>query len=203
MRREGDDYAIEATIFHTSFRDFIYKRMTGEVCDDDFPSCTPHGAGTELDQLFFTQEKARFRGLEAKGSITLARWDAARAGVTGQFDMVRAELEAGGNVPRIPPMRAGAGLFYEDTRLSGRLSFLHAFAQDRLSTNEAETGSHTDLRAELRYRFLAPFTGAEAVDLAIVGENLLDDDIRIHSSFKKRDVLQAGRNIRLVVTARF
>ena len=203
MRREGDDYAIEAAIFHTSFRDFIYKRMTGEVCDDDFPSCTPHGAGSELDQVFFTQEDASFRGVEAKGSITLARWGEARAGVTGQFDMVRAELDTGGNVPRIPPMRAGAGLFYEDAQISGRFGFLHAFAQDRLSANETETGGYTDLRAELRYRFIAPFTGAEAVELAIVGENLLDEDIRIHSSFKKNDVLQPGRDIRLVATARF
>src|SRR5690606_7028082 len=99
--------------------------------------------------------------------------------------------------------RAGAGLFYEDAQISGRFGFLHAFAQDRLSANETETGGYTDLRAELRYRFIAPFTGAEAVELAIVGENLLDEDIRIHSSFKKNDLLQPGRDIRLVATARF
>lgn len=203
VRRSGDDFSFEAAIFHTSFKDFIYKRLTGETCDDDFDTCTPHGAGTELDQVFFTQEDATFRGFETRGSVTLARFGTARAGVTGQFDMVRAELDAGGNVPRIPPMRAGAGVFYEDVQLSGRLGFLHAFAQDRLSPNETETGSYTDLKAELRYRLPDGLPGASAYEIAIVGENLLDHDIRTHSSFKKNDVLQPGRNIRLVATARF
>lgn len=203
VRRMGDDYSIEAAVFHTSFKDFIYKRLTGETCDDDFDTCTPHGAGTELDQVFFTQEDATFRGFETKGSVTLVRWGAARAGVTGQFDMVRAELDAGGNVPRIPPMRAGAGLFYAGEQVTGRLGFLHAFKQDRLSPNETETGSYTDLKAELRYRLPESVSGGSTYEIAIVGENLLDADIRTHSSFKKNDVLQPGRNVRLVATARF
>lgn len=203
VRRMGDDFSFEAAIFHTSFKDFIYKRLTGETCDDDFDTCTPHGAGNELDQVFFTQEDATFRGFESKGSVTLARFGTARAGLTGQFDVVRAKLDAGGNVPRIPPMRAGAGVFYEDVQLSGRFGFLHAFKQDRLSANETETGSYTDLKAELRYRLPEGLPGASAYEIAIVGENLLDHDIRTHSSFKKNDVLQPGRNVRLVATARF
>ncbi|MEQ8326633.1 MAG: TonB-dependent receptor, partial [Parvibaculum sp.] len=149
-RREGEDYSFEAAVFHTSFDDFIYKRLTGEMCDDSYDTCTPHGAGTELDQVLFTQADATFRGFETKGSVTLARWGEARAGITGQFDMVRAELDAGGNVPRIPPMRAGAGVFYGDEQVSARLGFLHAFAQDDLAPGETETGSYTDLRGEVR-----------------------------------------------------
>lgn len=202
-RRTGEDYSIEAAVFHTSFSDFIYKRLTGEMCDDSYDTCTPHGAGTELDQVRFTQDDATFRGFETKGSVTLARWGAARAGITGQFDVVRAELDAGGNVPRIPPMRAGAGVFYQDEQISGRFGFLHAFAQDRLSAGETETGSYTDLKGEVRYRVPERFAGGQAIELALVGENLLDQDIRNHVSFKKADVLQPGRNVRFVVTARF
>src|SRR5690606_6913899 len=112
----------EAAVFHTEFSDFIYKRLTGITCDDDFASC---GVGTELDQVLFTQEDATFRGLEAAGRVTLARWGTARAGLSGQFDMVRAELDAGGDVPRIPPMRAGAGVFYADETILGEFGFLH------------------------------------------------------------------------------
>jgi iron complex outermembrane recepter protein len=202
-RREGDDYSFEAAVFHTSFKDFIYKRMTGEMCDDSYDTCTPHGAGSELDQVLFTQEDATFRGFETKASVTLARWGEARAGITGQFDMVRAELDAGGNVPRIPPMRAGAGMFYAGPEVSARLGFLHAFEQDRLSAGETATGSYTDLGGEVRYRVPARFLGGHALELALVGENLLDQDIRNHVSFKKANVLQPGRNVRFVVTARF
>ena len=202
-RRTGDDYSFEAAIFHTSFSDFIYKRLTGEICDDTYDTCTPHGAGTELDQVLFTQEDATFRGFETKGSVTLMRWGNARAGLTGQFDMVRAELDAGGNVPRIPPMRAGAGVFYAGEEVSARFGFLHAFEQDRISANETETGSYTDLKGEIRYLLPASMAGGQKVELALVGENLLDADIRNHSSFKKANVLEPGRNVRFVVTARF
>src|SRR5690606_14043718 len=154
---------------------------TGEICDDSYDTCTPHGAGTELAQVRFTQEDATFKGFETKGSVTLARWGDARAGITGQFDMVRAELDAGGNVPRIPPMRAGAGVFYGDTQVSARLGFLHAFAQDDLAPGETETGSHTDPTGEVRYLLPASMTGGNAVALAPVGESLLDADTRHHS----------------------
>lgn len=204
-RRTGDDFSFEASVFHTEFSDFIYKRLTGETCDDDYDTCTPHGTGTELDQVLFMQEDATFRGFEAAARATLIRWATGRAGVTGQFDLVRATLDAGGNVPRIPPMRAGAGVFFEEERISGSLGFLHAFKQDRLEANETETGSYTNLKAELRYRLMQPNTHNNnvALELALVGANLLDHDIRQHTSFKKDDVLQPGRNVRMVVTARF
>ncbi|ABS63482.1 TonB-dependent receptor [Parvibaculum lavamentivorans DS-1] len=199
-KRVGDDYSFEAAVFHTKFSDFIYKRLTGITCDDDFASC---GVGTELDQVLFTQEDATFRGLEAAGRVTLARWGTARAGLSGQFDMVRAELDAGGDVPRIPPMRAGAGVFYADETVAGEFGFLHAFEQDRISANETETGSYTNLKGEIRYLVPSVMGGNAALEFALVGENLLDEDIRNHVSFKKNDVLQPGRNVRLVVTARF
>jgi len=205
-RREGEDFSFEAALFHTSFDDFIYKQLTGEECDDDgFDTCTPHGTGDELDQVFFRQQDATFRGFEAAASATVLRWATGRAGVTGQFDMVRAKLDAGGNVPRIPPMRAGAGVFFEEDRISGQLGFLHAFKQDRIEANETETGSYTNVRAELRYKIMQPtdLNNNIGFEFAVVGENLLNEEIRHHSSFKKNDVLQPGRNIRLVATARF
>lgn len=204
-RREGEDFSFEASVFHTSFSDFIYKRLTGETCDDDYDTCTPHGVGNELDQVLFMQEDATFRGFEAGARATLIRWATGRAGVTGQFDVVRATLDAGGNVPRIPPMRAGAGVFFDEERISGSLGFLHAFKQDRIEANETETGSYTNVRAELRYKIVPPndFNHNVGIELAVVGENLLNEEIRNHSSFKKNDVLQPGRNVRLAVTARF
>jgi len=155
--------------------------------------------------VFFRQQDATFRGFEAAASATVLRWATGRAGVTGQFDMVRATLDAGGNVPRIPPMRAGAGVFFEEDRISGRLGFLHAFKQDRIEANETETGSYTNVRAELRYKIMQPtnLNNNIGFEFAVVGENLLNEDMRHHSSFKKNDVLQPGRNVRLVATARF
>ena len=188
-----------------TFSDFIYKRFTGELCDDDFSSCTVGGvgAGTELDQVFFTQTDATFKGFEAGGRVTLARWGTARAGLTGQFDMVRADLDGGANVPRIPPMRVGSGVFYEDDNVAGTFGFLHAFEQDRIAANETETGGYTNLKGEVRVRLPGAIPGKSGLEIALAGENLLDEEIRNHVSFKKDEVLQPGRNVRLVLTMRF
>ncbi|MCF8470397.1 MAG: TonB-dependent receptor [Parvibaculum sp.] len=204
-RREGEDYSFEAAIFHTTFNDFVFKRLTGELCDDDYATCTVGGVGvgTELDQVLFTQTDATFKGLEAAGRVTLARWGTARAGLTGQFDMVRADLDGGGNVPRIPPMRVGIGVFYEDEIVSGTFGFLHAFEQDRIAANETETGGYTNLKGEVRLRLADAIPGKGGLEIALVGENLLDEEIRNHVSFKKDKVLQPGRNVRVVLTARF
>tara|TARA_R110002110_G_scaffold239506_7_gene455477 strand:+ start:4434 stop:5306 length:873 start_codon:yes stop_codon:yes gene_type:complete len=204
-RRESGGYSFEAAIFHTTFSDFIYKRFTGELCDDDFSSCTVGGvgAGTELDQVFFTQTDATFKGFEAGGRVTLARWGTARAGLTGQFDMVRADLDGGANVPRIPPMRVGSGVFYEDDNVAGTFGFLHAFEQDRIAANETETGGYTNLKGEVRVRLPGAIPGKSGLEIALAGENLLDEEIRNHVSFKKDEVLQPGRNVRLVLTMRF
>ncbi|PKQ01664.1 MAG: hypothetical protein CVT73_22265 [Alphaproteobacteria bacterium HGW-Alphaproteobacteria-12] len=204
-RREGDDYSFEAAIFHTRFTDFIYKRLTGELCDDDYASCTVGGVGTgtELDQVFFIQTDATFKGFEAGGRVTLARWGMARAGLTGQFDMVRAELDGGGNVPRIPPMRVGSGVFYEDDNVAATFGFLHAFEQDRIAANETETGGYTNLKGEVRVRLAGAIPGKGGLEIALAGENLLNEEMRNHVSFKKDKVLQPGRNVRLVLTMRF
>lgn len=105
--------------------------------------------------------------------------------------------------PAYRPCGRVLSIFYEDVQVTGRFGFLHSFGQDRLSANETETGSHTDLKAEIRYRLPDAAAGAAAYEIAIIGENLLDHDMRTHSSFKKNDVLQPGRNVRLVMTARF
>jgi iron complex outermembrane receptor protein len=59
-------------------------------------------------------------------------------GLDGQYDFVRATFDdaAGGNVPRMPPHRAGAGVFYRDSNWFARVGFLHAFDQDKTGDNE-------------------------------------------------------------------
>ena len=39
--------------------------------------------------------------------------------------------------------------------------------------------------------------------VGLKGENLLNDDIRFHQSYKKDEVLQPGRNLRLFASMKF
>jgi iron complex outermembrane receptor protein len=120
-------------------------------------------------------------------------------GISGQYDFVRAEFDEGGNVPRIPPHRLGGGLFYRDAALLARVGLLHAFEQDKVAENEDPTKGYNLLSAEISYTTTLPYADGVAPEITIglIGENLLDDDVRNHVSFKKDDVLLPGQTIKL------
>ena len=199
FKRARGAFRFDATAFHTHYDDFIFKRFTGVGCGDTLASC---GADDELDQLVFSQRDATFRGAELT-----AQWDVLPIGrgvfgVEGQYDFVRATFSGGGNVPRIPPHRLGAGVYYRDANWSVRLFALHAFDQDKVSSDDNKdtpTDGYTLLNADLSYTFaLEPSGGiASRMTIGLRAENLLDEEIRNHVSFKKDEVLQPGRTVRL------
>jgi iron complex outermembrane receptor protein len=122
-------------------------------------------------------------------------------GIDGRYDFVHARFDdaEGGNVPRIPLHRAGAGLYYRDLNWFARVGLLHAFDQDRIAVNETLTDGFTLLDADLAYTFKLDGPGAFVPEMTIglKGENLLDDDVRNHVSFNKVEVLQPGQTVRL------
>ena len=64
---------------------------------------------------------------------------------------------------------------------------------------ETETSGYTLVNAELSYTFRMTEPGGVVPEWAIglSGDNLLDDDVRNHVSFKKDEVLLPGRSVRL------
>jgi len=192
----------EATGFYTRYTGFIYKRLTGLLCDDDFASC---GAGDELRQVVYSQQNATFYGAELIGQYDAIPVGNGFFGIEGQFDSVRAKFDDGTNVPRIPPYRIGGGVYLRAEGWFARVNLLHAFAQNRVAPNETPTPGYDDLRAELSYtKPLDPAVyGMSEVTLGLQGRNLLDADIRNAASFKKDEILLPGRNVRLFLTARF
>lgn len=201
FRRAKGAFRFDASAYHTRFDGFIFKRLTGERCDDDLASCTPGGGGTELKQALFQQRDATFSGVELQAQLDVAPIWRGVWGVDGQYDFVRARFDdaQGGNVPRIPPHRAGAGVYYRDPNWFARAGFLHAFDQNKIGDNETPTEGYTLLSADLAYTFkLNSQSGAiPEMTIGLKGENLLDDDVRNHVSFLKEEVLQPGRTIRL------
>ncbi len=75
-------------------------------------------------------------------------------GIEDQFDVVRATFTDGSNVPRIPPVRIGGGVFWRDANWLARVKLLHAFAQNNIAAiAETPTPGYDDLRAELSYNW--------------------------------------------------
>ncbi|GJD53696.1 putative TonB-dependent receptor [Methylobacterium crusticola] len=192
----------EATGYYTRYTGFIYKRLTGNFCNDDFASC---GSGDELRQIVYSQQNATFYGAEIIGQYDAVPVGTGFFGVEGQFDFVRARFDDGTNVPRIPPYRLGGGVYVRADGWFARVNLLHAFAHTQIAPFETDTPGYNDLRAEVSYtRALDPAVyGASEVTLGVQGRNLLDDDIRNSASFKKDEILLPGRSVRLFLTARF
>jgi iron complex outermembrane receptor protein len=209
LRRPRGEFRFEATAYYTRFTGFIFRNLTGETCDATVDTCTGDpflGAGGELNQAIYTQRDATFRGGEFQSQLDVMPLWGGMFGIESQFDVVRATFAGGGNVPRIPPLRAGGGVFWRDANWFARVNLLHAFRQDRIAdAGETTTDGYNLLRAEVSYRkILTPSDyGLRELVVGVVGNNLLNDDIRNHVSFKKDEVLMPGRGVRLFATVKY
>ncbi len=201
LKRTQGAFRFDTSAYYTAFDGFVFKQLTGETCDATYASCSPAGAGGDLNQVFFQQRNAAFYGVELSAQQDIGKAWRGVWGVDGQYDFVRATFTdtAGGNVPRIPPHRAGAGIFYRDVNWFARTGFLHAFDQNQIGENETLTKGYTLLNADLSYSWKVGqgSTAEQAMTIGLKGENLLDQDVRNHVSFQKDHVLQPGRTVRL------
>ncbi len=200
LRRAKGPFRFEAAVFYTHFDGFIYRRLTGETCEGDFASCTPAGAGGGLNQSVYSQRDALFRGGEFQSQLDVAPLGDGMFGVENQFDVVRTTFVDGSNLPRIPPVRLGGGVFWHDSHWLTRVNLLHAFPQNHIAAiAETRTSGYNLLKAEISYTTkLQPGAFlARELTIGVVGNNLLNADIRNSVSYKKDEVPLPGANVRL------
>lgn len=207
LRRAQGAFRFDASVYHTKFDGFIFKRLTGQTCSERYLDITvapaegceaAGGAGGELKEVRFDQRNATFYGAELIGQLDVARFWGGIFGVEGQYDFVRAEFASGGNVPRIPPHRLGGGIYWRDANWLAKVNLLHAFDQNQIAASETRTDGYTLLNAELGYtQRLSGNTFVPEFTVGLRGENLLNEDVRNHVSFKKDEVLLPGANVRL------
>jgi iron complex outermembrane receptor protein len=204
LRRATGPFRFEATVYYTKFKGFIFRRLTGDTCDGDTGVCGP-GAG-DLNEAVYSQRDAIFRGGEFQSQLDVARLWRGWWGIENQFDMVRATFIDGTNVPRIPPLRVGSGLFYRDSNWLARVNLLHAFAQNDIAiVGETPTPGYNDLKAELSYKQMLAATGGmpSELTLGVVGSNLLNSTIRNSVSYSKDEVLMPGASVRVFANLKY
>jgi iron complex outermembrane receptor protein len=202
LRRAVGPLRFEATAYYTRFTGFIFKRLTGLQCGEDFASCAVED---ELDQIVYSQRDAIFRGGEFQSQLDVAPLGSGVWGIETRFDVVRATFTDGTNVPRIPPVRAGGGVFWRDGNWLLRAGLLHAFPHTQIADNETPTQGYDLLKAEISYtkKLRRSDFGPQEVTFGVTGDNLLDDDVRNSASFKKDEVLLPGRSVRMFANVRF
>jgi iron complex outermembrane receptor protein len=201
LKRDRGEFRFEVSAYRTHFTDFIFKNFTGIKCNNTFATCgDPNGT---FDQIFYSQRDATFYGAEAQAEYDVAPLWRGGWGVAAQYDFVHATFADGSPVPKIPPHRLGGGLYYRDDNWTAKVNLLHAFAQTRVGDFETPTEGFNLLNAELRYTRKFERAGlVPEITFGLRGENLLNERIRLHQSYKKDEVLQPGLNVRLFASVK-
>lgn len=205
VARAKGPFRLDATAFYTRYQGFIYRALQDVVCDGSLQSCgtdEAEAAEENFDQVIFQQRDATFYGVELAAQYDVAPiWNGVW-GIDGRYDFVNAKFEGGENVPRIPPHRLGGGIYYRDANWFAHAGVLQAFDQDRIGLNEIVTPGYTLVSAELSYT--AEVSRGTVMTIGLKGENLADDEVLNHASFKRReDVLLPGASVRLFGSIKF
>ncbi len=165
--------------YYTRFSNFIGLFDTGNI--------EPISG---LPEAQFRAVRAVFKGVEFDGKFGLTD----NLNLTVRGDYVHARDKTNSDyLPRIAPLRLGAGLLYKLGNFSARLDALHAFKQSKIADEELVTDSYTDVTAMVAYKLPTKWN----VELFAKANNLLDDEIREHASILK-DISPAGERSLLI-----
>ena len=175
----------ELTLFGQDFQDFIYQAFTGAQVAD-------------IAVVRYGQADAMLTGAELRARIEVAEWEENHLHLELLGDTVDAELDQVGNLPRIPPMRLGAGLHYHGHDWRGAVEWRWVDDQHNVAEQETPTDGYTMLNVHVGRRFVLK---NQILDVLLRGRNLTDEEARVHTSFLKTFAPVPGRDITL--SARF
>ena len=148
-RWEDDAFNLSATVYRFDFDNFVYLEDTGVVFVD------PEG---DLPVFQYVQAGANFTGFELQSDVQLGSAFGVDWKADASADFVRAKLDAGGNLPLIPPLTINAGIEGELNGVTGRLETQYAADQDDVA---AVSYTHLDVyKRQQPTRSPAPGSGA-------------------------------------------
>ena len=170
---------LNLNLFYNRIDNFIYKANTGLEDTDE-----------ELPIFQFTQVDATFTGAEIEATTALSdNWR-----LTAFGDYVRARLDSGGDVPRIPPLRYGVALNFQSGEWSGQLRLTEVEEQKHPGNQEFSTDAYTRFDVNLHYH--VHWRNQEWL-IFLKARNLLDEEIRNATSFLREVSPEAGRSLEL------
>lgn len=185
LRKISGDLTANINLYQNRVDDFIYADNSGEEVN-------------EFGKYLFTQEDARFQG----GEFDLTYQALPGLIVTAMADAVRAD-----NMPRIPADRFGLGFEISTVALFATQSDWMLFGQwqqvqkqNQVADNEEQSLGYDLLSLGMSYQTILANTEYR-VDLK--ANNLLDEEVRQHTSFVREQAPQPGRNLSVGVRVTF
>jgi iron complex outermembrane receptor protein len=190
---------IEASVWGARFNNYIFGALTGRTCDED--GVCAFNSPEELKELNYTQLDAEFWGVELQGDFPLTEAMGGKLSAQLLGDYVRAKFKNGaGNVPRIQPGRIGGGLTWDNGSLDAGFLVLQVGSQNHVGVADSTTDSYTSVDAHIGWR---PFKDKPSLEVLVIGHNLANETIRNATALNKDVVIMPGRNVRVVLSARF
>jgi iron complex outermembrane receptor protein len=178
FRKHSGNIQGELNIFYNNIDDYIYLHDTGEEHE-----------GTIISRYF--QKDALFTGIELETTITFEVNDSSHLDLSFFADTVRAKFEEGDNVPRIPARRIGTELGYIAGLWSAKLRATDVNDQNDTAENESSTEGYLLVDLYFDYHFIF---GDQELLVFIKGDNLLDEEVRNHTSLLKGFAPEPGRS---------
>ena len=195
LRKATGDMRWKVNVYANRIRDYVYAASQDTDGDGVADRVDADGAldpeGEFLLQRY-SQARARFHGLEAELTY---RPEGSNVGVRVFGDMVRGKLEDGTNLPRIAPGRIGIQVDWRRGDWTTNLTAIHAFEAKRLAPLEAPTPAYTRVDGEIAWQLESG--SARRLVVFLQGTNLLNREIRLHTSYLKDVAPLMGRSLTL------
>lgn len=180
-RFNSRNWSTTVSLFYTYFEDYIFAEETGAEED-------------ELPVFQFRAVDASFWGFEAELEYIALESTNTRLSYKLLADYVRAVNEDDDtDLPRIPPFRLGGEVRLDKGPWSAGTLLRHSFKQSANAPGETETAGYTELKLDVARSF--DLSDGLRLTLFARAENLLDEDIRYHTSFLKDVAPLPGRSL--------
>ena len=164
--------------YYNQIDNFIFLELSGEQRE-----------GIQIANYF--AKDAEFRGIEGEIAFALLEGDNTSINLRLFGDIVDAEFDDGGNVPRIPAAKLGAELQLLGPSWNLHFDFTNVRDQNNAGEFELPTAGYTNVSLYADYRW--QFGNESDLRVFIRGNNLLDEEMRNHASFLKNFAPEPGR----------
>ena len=158
-----------------------------------------------MNQALYTQRDAIFRGGEFQFQWDVRQFWPGFVGIEGQYDIVRATFTDGTNVPRITAAAARRRRLLSRRAWFARVNILHAFSQNDIAVPARRRRPATTCSSGDQQHPDVPHhpIGIQQFTFGVVGNNLLNEDIRNHVSYTKDYVLMPGASVRAFANVKY
>lgn len=197
LRKTSGAWRWKAGAYQNRFRDYIYAQRQdvdgNGVFDPAADRVDATGAANPAGGFFlvnYRQANARFRGFEAELSYRPGHGFGGRVFA----DAARGKIEGAGNVARMSPGRLGLEANYLDGPWDGFASLLFVLRQARIAASE-ETATPGYARLDAGFSYRIRHASSRTTTLYLQANNLLNEEMRVHTSFIKDSAPLPGRSL--------